>query len=229
MSRTGFLSGTGSGGGAGFDFFAAQIFLAREIDAGGEEHADAGGGEAVVPAPDFAERADNERRGDDAGIDAEVENLEGVRAAQVLGFIERTDLAGDVALEHPATEDQAKEREEKEGFERHQEMAGRHGERAEKNRAAPAENAIGEEAAEDRREINTRGVGAEDGGGERLAIQAAIEPAESVERGDVFDPPGEQEILDHVKDEQRLHPVIGKSFPRLGEGEIPKPARMAEE
>ena len=66
----------------------AQIFLAGEVDAGGEEHADAGRGEAVMPAIDFAERSDDERRGDDARIDAEVENLEGVGAAEIVGFVE---------------------------------------------------------------------------------------------------------------------------------------------
>ncbi len=108
-------------------------------------------------------------------------------------------------------------------------MTGGHRERAQENGAASAEQAVGKEAAEDRSEIDAGSVGAEDGGGERLAIEPAIEPAEAVEGGDVFDAPGEQEILDHVKDKQRLHPVIGKAFPSLREGEVPKPARMAQE
>ena len=107
-------------------------------------------------------------------------------------------------------------------------MTGRHRERAEENRATPAEDAVGEEAAKDRCEIHGGGVGTEDRGSERLAVETAIKPAEAVERRDVFDAPGEQEILDHVKNEQRLHPVIGKALPRLGEGEVPEPARMAE-
>ena len=41
-----------------------------------------------MPAIDFAERADDERGGDDARIDAEVENLESVGAAEIFGFIE---------------------------------------------------------------------------------------------------------------------------------------------
>ena len=203
--------------------------LAKKIDAGREQHTDAGRGEAIVPAVNFAERSDDERRQDDAGVDAEVKNLKRVGAAEVFPFVERTDLAGDVALEHPATEDQTKKREKKRDLECHQEMAGSHGERAEENSAAPAEQAIGKEAAEDRGEINAGGVGAEDRGSERLTIEPAIEPAEIVERRDVLDVPRQQEILDHVKDEQRLHAVVGKAFPRFGEGEIPKSARMAEE
>ena len=84
-------------------------------------------------------------------------------------------------------------------------------------------------SAEDRRQIDAGGVGAEDRGGERLTLQTAIEPAEAVERRDVLNAPGQQEILDHVKDEQRLHPVVGKALPRLGEGEVPEPAWMAQE
>jgi hypothetical protein len=45
----------------------------------------------------------------------------------------------------------------------------------------------------------------------------------------MLDAPGEQEILDHVKDKQGLHAVIREALPRLGEGEVPKPARMPEE
>ncbi len=68
-------------------------------------------------------------------------------------------------------------------------MARRHGERAEQHSAAPAENAIGEEAAEDRREINARGVSAEDGRGERLTLEPAIQGklAEILENRDVLD------------------------------------------
>jgi hypothetical protein len=117
------------------------------------------------------------------------------------------------------------------GSNAHQEMASRHGERAEQNRAAPAEDTVSEEAAEDRREINQGCVGTEDPRGERLAIEPAINGklTKNIENRDVLDPPRQQEILDHVKDKERLHAVVGKAFPRLGEGEEPKPARMPEE
>ena len=108
-------------------------------------------------------------------------------------------------------------------------MASRHGERTEENRAAPAEDTVGEKTAEDRREINAGGVGAEDGGGERLAVEPAVKFSETVEGHDVLDPARVEEIVDHVKGEQRLHTVVGKTFPSFGEGEIPEPAGMAEE
>src|SRR3546814_10016726 len=67
------------------EMLLGQIFLAREIDGEADQHADAGGAEAVMPAINFAKRADDQRRGDHAGVDAEIEDLEGVGAAVVLG------------------------------------------------------------------------------------------------------------------------------------------------
>src|SRR5689334_18504923 len=46
---------------------------------------------------------------------------------------------------------------------------------------------------------------------------------------DTFYMPGQQQIFDHVEDEQRLHTVVGETLPRLGEGEEPQSFRMAEE
>ena len=63
----------------------------------------------------------------------------------------------------------------------------------------------------------------------RLALETEIEATEAAERRDVLDASGQQEIFDHVQDEERLHPVVGKAFPRLGEGEVPEPAGMAQE
>jgi hypothetical protein len=207
----------------------SQIFLAREIDADGEQHADPSRGKAVMPADFLPERPDNERGQDHAGVNPEIENLKGIGAPEIFGFIKRTDLAGDVALEHADTDDQAKKREQKCGLESHQEMPGRHDERAQQNGAAPAEETIGEEAAKDRGEINGGRIGAEDRGGERLAIKTEVEFAETGERRDVLDPPRLEEVVDHVEDEERLHPVIGKALPRFGEGEEPESARMPEE
>jgi hypothetical protein len=108
-------------------------------------------------------------------------------------------------------------------------MAGRHRERAEQNGPAPAEDFVGEEAAQDRREINGGRISAEDRGSERLAIETNLNFPESGEGRDVLDPSWPEEIVDHVEDEERLHPVVGEAFPGLGEGEVPKPARMPEE
>src|SRR3954454_24838172 len=105
-------------------------------------------------------------------------------------------------------------------------MSRRHREGAEQNRAAAAEHAVSEKATEDRCEINGRGVGTKCGRTKRRAGAPAVEVTKTGEAEDVFDVAREEEILHHVKDQQRLHPVVGKPFPRLGEGEIPKPAWM---
>src|SRR5438477_554055 len=48
------------------------------------------------------------------------------------------------------------------------------------------------------------------------------------ESGDVLDVAGMQQLVDHVKNQQRLHPVVGKTFPSLGECDVAEPARMSE-
>ena len=53
--------------------------------------------------------------------------------------------------------------------------------------------------------------------------------AKWTEPGDVLDVSGVQQSVDHVEHEQRLHPVVGKAFPSFGEGDVGKPARMADE
>src|SRR5437016_4404254 len=47
--------------------------------------------------------------------------------------------------------------------------------------------------------------------------------------GDVLDVAGMQQLVDHVKNEQRLHPVVGKAFPSFGERDVAEPARMSKE
>src|SRR2546429_1857676 len=49
------------------------------------------------------------------------------------------------------------------------------------------------------------------------------------EPGDVLDVAGMQQLVDHVKNEQRLHPVVGKPFPSFGERDVAEPARMPKE
>ena len=49
------------------------------------------------------------------------------------------------------------------------------------------------------------------------------------ESGDVLDVAGMQQLVDHVKNEQRLHPVVGKAFPSFGECDVTEPARMSKE
>jgi hypothetical protein len=53
--------------------------------------------------------------------------------------------------------------------------------------------------------------------------------AERAEADDILDMAGQQQLLGHVEDEQRLHAVIGEPLPGLGEGEVAEALGMAEE
>ena len=107
-------------------------------------------------------------------------------------------------------------------------MAERHRDRAQQDGPALAEHTIGDEPAQDRRQIDRRRVGPEDGGGERLAVEPAIEAPKLLEEGDILDMAGEQQLLDHVENEQGLHAVEGETLPSLGEGEVAQTLGMAE-
>ena len=47
--------------------------------------------------------------------------------------------------------------------------------------------------------------------------------------GDVLDVAWMQQPVDHVEHKQRLHPVIGETFPGFGESDVAKSARMTDE
>ena len=49
------------------------------------------------------------------------------------------------------------------------------------------------------------------------------------EPGDALDVTGMQQLIDHVKNQQRLHPVVGKTFPGFGERDVAEPARVPKE
>ena len=195
-----------------------QVLLARQIYPQCEQHPDARRAETVMPAHGLAQRADDQWRGDDPGVDRQVEDLESVATAQVGRLVERADLAGDVALEHPAAQDQAQQREQEGGVEGHQEVARRHRHRAQYHRAALAQQPVGHEPAKDRGQIDAGGICAEDGAGELLPFDPAIQRAQLLDPGDLLDVAGQQQRLSHVQDQQRLHPVIRETLPRFGEG-----------
>src|SRR5207249_4986851 len=165
--------------------------------------------------------------------DEDVINLRRVRAAVIAGWIKRADLAGEVSLKTTDAGEQTSEREKKTEVERHQKMSGRHEKRADGDGPGSSEDAIGDQAASDRCEINETGVETEDRRGERLHREwppnALDQVAKRAEPGDVLDVSGVQQSVDHVEHEQRLHAVVGKAFPGLGEGDIAETARMPDE
>ena len=191
-----------------------------EVDRKPDRHADAGRGEAVVPAELFAERAADQRRQERAEVDADVEDREGAVAARVAGRVERADLGRDVRLEGAVAEDEPQEREQEQRLERHHEMADRHQRSADHHHAALAEHAVGEIAAEDRREIHEPGVEAVDLRRQRLDVERAedrFHAALSARRSRSRSARARvEQILHHVEHEQRAHAVVGEALPHLG-------------
>ena len=72
-----------------------------------------------------------------------------------------------------------------------------HEQAAPHHRAPRAEQAIGEQSAQERRRVDERRVGAVD------RVGAAVVHA--------------QEALEHVEEQQRPHAVVGEALPHLGE------------
>jgi hypothetical protein len=64
-----------------------EIFSAGEINRQADKHADAGCAEPVMPAHLFAERAGDERGGNDSAVDEQVVNLEGIGTPVVADWI----------------------------------------------------------------------------------------------------------------------------------------------
>ena len=208
----------GLGRGDGAD--VGETFALKRINDEPEHHADAGGGEAPVPAVDRVEApgdehafpvvalreiAGDERSGEGTEVDAQVENGEAGVAAFVIGAVETADHRGDVGLEQAGAE-----RDENEagvegggGVERHREMAGGDDDSSNEDGAPGADEVIGDEAAENREQVNAHRVGAVDGGGLLGVV------AESALGGG----------FDHKQHEQRPHAVIRKPLPEFGEKE----------
>src|SRR5207237_2207358 len=97
---------------------ARQHMLAAEVDAKADEHADAGGAKAVMPAPYGCERAAHERREECPDIDPDAKDGVGAAAASVAGCVERADLGRNVRLEGADTKDQHQQRKEKQRLRR---------------------------------------------------------------------------------------------------------------
>ena len=124
-----------------------------------------------MPAELFAQRAADERGEERAKIDADIEDREGAVAAAVAGRIERADLGRDVRFEGAVAENEEAEREQKQLFEGHHEMADSHQGCADNDGAALAEHAVGQQSAEDRRQIDEARIEAVDLRGEGLRGQ----------------------------------------------------------
>ena len=204
-----------------------------EINSEPDQHADAGGGKAVMPAGFLAQRAANQRRQERAEIDADIEDRIGAVAAMVARRIEPSDLGGNIRLEGAVAENERQQRKQQQLLDRHQKMADRHQHRADHHGAALTEHAVGEQPAEDRRQIDQSCVKAVDLRRQWLHVERPEHRLQAVLEADKADHLAgmtrQQHIFRHVENEQRAHPVIGKALPHLGGEQEGKALRMAEE
>ena len=194
---------------------------------------------AATPKPKcqpkhLREQPADQRAGRRPDIDGGAEYHEAVGASRlVVRRIQRTDLRGDIALEQTGARDQQRQGEQERLIESHGDVARRHRDRAQHHGIALPDPAIGDQPAQQRREIHQPGVQAKYLRGKRLGGQGPAHglqrAAELRESRHVLDVPGQQQLIHHVKDQQRRHAVEGESFPRLGEGEVEQSGGVPQE
>src|SRR5437868_11473752 len=169
-----------------------------------------------MPSHFFAERSGDERGRDDSAIDEDVINLKRVRAAIVTGWVKRADLAGEISFETTDPGEQTSQRNQERHVERHQKMAERHERGADRDCKSATKPTVSDQAADDRREINKTGVETKDRRSKRLNIERPAktldEMAEPTKAGDMLDMRRVEQTVDHVKDKQCLHAIVGEPF-----------------
>jgi len=193
---------------------ALQVFLPPQEHGQADQHADAGGTEAVFPAVGLAEEAADQRGEQRAEVDAGVEQREARIAAWVVVRVQLADDGGDVGLEEAHAHHDQRQRQVGRAqrgvvahhlaadalrgvaLEGHAQVAEHQQDAAEHHRLAHAQPAVGEQAAEHRHAVHQPAVG-----------------AQQVQPGLV----AEQVVLGQVQQQQRLHPVKGEALPHFGE------------
>src|SRR4249919_2319370 len=98
---------------------------------------------------------------------------------------------------------------------------------------APLADPVTEPAAKDRREIDEAGVEAEDLRCQRLRRHRPERIFERCpecgEPNDILNMAWQQQLVDHVEDQQGRHPIIREALPSLGEGKESETLGMPEE
>ena len=164
----------------------------------------------VVSEPGcFLQSTADDRRQERAEVDSHVEDRVRTVTSRVVLRIKATDLYGHVGFEETiAHDEETKGRiEDPDVFKGHQEVTNRHEDGPDDNGHPVAQITVRKETAEQRREVDQRGVPFVDLGGVGL---------------------GPLEEVDHVEDQQGPHPVITEALPHFGEEENVKPDGMSE-
>ncbi len=141
-----------------FLFFASEIFPTEEVNHESETHPHTSRGETVMPAQDRGESAADEAAQDRAEVDTHVEDGERTISPLVTLGVQPPHLRGDVRLECAVAEDEEAESDEERGFDRHDEVAHGHENAADDHRLALSEPSVGDQTANDWREVHQTGV-----------------------------------------------------------------------
>jgi hypothetical protein len=147
--------------------------------------------------------------------------------------IEVTQLRRQIAAQHAGTHDEQQQRHQKGALERHAEVTRGHQQRTDDHGASPTKHPVTQYSAEHRHQIDEPDIQAEDLRGERLRGQwaghALDDSAETAEAGNVFNLPGQQQVFDHVENQQRLHAVEGNALPQLGAADKEQSTGMTQQ
>src|ERR1044071_1586044 len=140
----------------------------HQIDDEPCRHTEPGGCESVVPAKLFAERAAYKWREKRAKIDADVKYRKCTIAATITRRVKRADLCRDIGLEGSVAKNEKPECAQKKLLEGHRKMSRSHQRGANDDSSTLTKYSVGEETAQDGRQINQAGIKAIDVRGERL-------------------------------------------------------------
>ena len=172
-------------------------------------HPDGGEGEAHGPAVLFLHISAGDGGDDRADIPRRIHQREAAIAAWIGGFVQLSQQAADVGFKQSVTADDDGERQIEEGRRnfagaQHQ-MANGHQQRAEHHRHSVAEEFIGQETAENRRDVHQRAVCAEEGVGVTIVVL---------------------KLIGEIQNQQRPHAVKTEIFPNLQRDDVIDGARL---
>ena len=195
----------------------AQITAGQAVLDQPAHHSDAGSREAPVPAEAgaLAERSADERAQQRADVDTHVEDAEAAIAPRIVRRIQFADHRADVRLQEAGSGDDEQKADEK-GFCRRDcehEVAAHDDGAADEDRPLCPEQAIGDPATGQGREVDERRIDAIDRRG-RLIVEAHTAAV--------------HDLVGHEQDQQRPHAVVAEAFPHLGEEKRIQAARVPE-
>ena len=202
-----------------------EVLATHPIDHGSDEHADAGGGEAVVPAYFLSERTAYNRREERAKVHTHVVDRVGAVDALIAGLIERADLCCEVRLKHPVACDKEEQRNQEEALKCHQEVSDSHEHCTHVDCVRLTQVAVGHQATNKWREVHEARVESVDlrrhTNHREIAEERLQEPFKRRETDHARRERWiEQQVLRHVQHQQCSHAIEAEAFPHFGEEQV---------